>query len=43
MHFENEEIFGDCIEICRNDIKKDKDTKVKLKHRIFGRLLKRYL
>lgn len=43
MHMENEEIFGDCMEIDRKEIKKDKDTKVKIKHRIFGSILRKYL
>jgi CDP-diacylglycerol--glycerol-3-phosphate 3-phosphatidyltransferase len=43
MHNENEDIFGDCINIQKIDIRKDKDTKVKLKHKIFGRLLRKYL
>ena len=40
---ETDEIFHDSMEIDREFIKKDKDSKIKLKHRFWAKILEKFL
>ena len=43
LHDENEDIFCDTYEVDEILIKKDKDTKIKLRHRVWAKILERFL
>ncbi len=40
---ETEEIFNDATEIDRDFIRKDRDTKIKLRHRFWSKILEKFL
>jgi len=43
LHNEAEDNFCDCTKISINDIKKDKDIKIKFRHKLIAKYLKNYL
>lgn len=43
MHFEAEDNFSDCHKVSLKNIKKDKDVKLKFRHKLMAKYLKQFL